>query len=45
MTKKEREEIFEDIISNLRKKFIHSNKKQLDIQDLTKNRLVKNIKD
>jgi len=29
MTKEEREEIFEDIISGLRKKFIHSDKKPL----------------
>jgi hypothetical protein len=30
MTKEEREEIFEIIISGLRKKFINSDKKQLD---------------
>jgi len=30
MTKEEREEIFEDIISGLRKKFIHSDKEPLD---------------
>jgi len=29
MTKEEREEIFEEIISGLRKKFIHSDKERL----------------
>jgi len=31
MTKEEREEIFEEIISGLRKKFVHSDKEQLDV--------------
>jgi len=30
MTKEEREEIFENIISGLRKKFVHSDNGQLD---------------
>ena len=41
MTKEEREEIFEDIILGLRKKFIHSDKEQLDAQSLIKDRLAK----
>jgi len=41
MTKEEREEIFETIISGLRKKFIHSDKEPLDVQGLIKDRLAK----
>ena len=43
MTKEEREEIFEDIISGLRKKFIRSDKEQLDAHDPIKDRRAKNI--
>ena len=36
MTKEEREEIFENIISGLRKKFIHSDNEQLDATESDK---------
>jgi len=39
MTKEEREEIFENIISDLRTKFIHSDKKRLNAHDPVNDRL------
>ena len=45
MIKEKREEIFEDIISGLRKKFIHSDKEQLDADSPIKDRRAKNIND